>query len=83
MRWPCLQPRVAQREEFPLRPPEFPALVGYRGLDEADPEVFRGPDHGPMPAPAWVQESYLQPLKPKLGDDGKLHYVPADTADEP
>lgn len=75
--WPSFAPSAVEPAELPVWPPEFPPLVGYRGLEPTEIGDYRGPNHGPMPAPPLVQESYLEPLKPKLGDDGKIHYVPA------
>jgi hypothetical protein len=82
--WPWLEPRVAEavelREKLPL---EFPPLVGYRSLEEPRVEGFAAPDHGPLPQAGLVAKPYVVPLKPKLGEDGQVYYVPSASAIQP
>jgi hypothetical protein len=83
-RWPSLEARVAEAVE-PTRklPAEFPPLVGYRSLEEPRAEGFMGPDHGQVPQAGLVAKPYVVPLKPKLGEDGQVYYVPSASAIQP
>jgi len=81
--WPWLEPPEPRPEETGAPPLEFPPLVGYRSLEPTEIEGFVGPHHGPVPQPTLVQKSYVEPLKPKLGVDGNLHYVPSGATIEP
>ena len=65
------------------RTPDFPPLVGYRAIGEADVEGRFGPNHAPLPLPQVppIGKPIGPPLKPVLGLDGTVHYVPIDAAE--
>jgi hypothetical protein len=79
--WPWPEEGPGVPAEVAAWPPEFPPLVGFRSLEPGAIEGYLGPQHGPMPQPPLVQESYVKPISPqlispKLGADGKLRYMP-------
>ena len=78
--WPWQCPGTVGPEQSAAAPTNFPPLVGYRSLEPSEIEGYFGPDHGPATQPTLEPKSYVEPLKPILGLDGKIHYIPANSA---
>jgi hypothetical protein len=74
LKWPWLEQLPEPTPPVPLA---FPTQVGYRSMAERETEV--GPQHGAAPAPLTRPKSFVTPLKPKLGMDGVVRYVPLNS----